>query len=106
MPDWVEARIWTEMPLVSGHQVREFGIAFLDAKTGWVGAMPKGLYISDGGLTWKPIEMGNAVNKIRPVETERGHVGFAIGINVHRLEIPVHQNSSYSCDPFAICQWA
>lgn len=81
-------RTWTEVPLVDDHRVRQFGIAFLDAQTGWVGAMPHGFVTRDGGLTWSKAGFGNAVNKIRLVRTDAGITGFAIGTNVHRLRIP------------------
>ena len=80
-------KTWAEMPLVSDHKVREFGVGFLDARTGWVGAVPNGFQTMDGGATWQAVEMGNAVNKIRILETDSGHVGYAIGINVHRIEV-------------------
>ncbi len=81
-------KTWSELPLVSDPKVREFGIAFLDAKTGWVGAVPNGFQTTDGGSSWQAVEMGNAVNKIRLIETETSHVGFAIGMNVYRFEAP------------------
>lgn len=81
-------KTWAEMPLVSDPKVREFGVGFIDARTGWVGAVPNGFHTTDGGATWKAVEMGNAVNKIRILETDSGFVGFAIGMNVHRLDVP------------------
>ena len=82
-------RTWSEIPLVSDAKVREFGIAFLDENIGWIGAMPNGFQTTDGGATWQAIEMGNAVNKIRLLKTDTGHVGYAIGVEVHRIDIPV-----------------
>ena len=81
-------KTWSEIPLVSDHKVREFGIAFLDTKIGWVGAVPNGFQTTDGGASWQAVEMGNAVNKIRVLETETSHVGYAIGLNVYRFEAP------------------
>ncbi|MCY2984757.1 MAG: hypothetical protein NTY15_14130 [Planctomycetota bacterium] len=81
-------KTWAELPLVSDHKVREFGVGFLDARTGWVGAVPNGFQTTDGGATWKAVEMGNAVNKIRILETDSSQVGYAIGMNVHRIEVP------------------
>jgi photosystem II stability/assembly factor-like uncharacterized protein/pimeloyl-ACP methyl ester carboxylesterase len=81
-------RTWTEVPLVVDHRVRQFGVAFLDATTGWVGAMPHGFVTRDGGLTWSKAGFGNAVNKIRLVRTGQDVTGFAIGTNVHRLRLP------------------
>lgn len=79
-------KTWTEIPLVEDAKVREFGVAFIDEKTGWVGAVPGGFETVDGGATWSRVEMGNAVNKIRVLKTDSGWTGFAIGVNVHRLE--------------------
>lgn len=79
---------WSEIPLVSDAKVREFGIAFLDENIGWVGAMPNGFQTTDGGATWQAIEMGSAVNKIRLLKSDSQHVGYAIGVNVYRIDIP------------------
>lgn len=77
---------WTEIPLVDNHAVRQFGVAFSDANTGWVGAMPGGFYTADGGATWQPVKFGNAVNKIRLLPTEAGLVGYAVGVEVHKFD--------------------
>ena len=79
---------WEELPLINDAKVREFGIAFLDEQTGWVGATPNGFQTQDGGKTWKAVEMGNAVNKIRLLKSDHGYVGYAIGLNVYRIDIP------------------
>ncbi len=79
---------WTETPLVTDANVRPFGIAFLNERIGWVGAVPHGFFTSDGGATWDKADIGNAVNKIRLLSTSEGTVGFAIGTNVYRLDIP------------------
>ena len=81
-------RTWSEIPLVDDHSVRQFGVAFLDDQTGWVGALPNGFFTNDGGQTWQKATMGNAVNKIRLLSTQSKTVGFAIGTEVHRIEIP------------------
>ena len=81
-------RTWVEIPLVDDHKVREFGIAFVDADRGWVGAMPRGFGTTDGGRTWTPADFGNAVNKIRLVPTKDGVVGYAIGVEIHKLVLP------------------
>jgi photosystem II stability/assembly factor-like uncharacterized protein len=79
---------WMEIPLVDDAKVREFGVAFLDRNTGGGGAMPNGFQTTDGGKTWQTVEMGNAVNKIRLLKTDSKQVGYAIGVNVHRIDIP------------------
>jgi photosystem II stability/assembly factor-like uncharacterized protein/pimeloyl-ACP methyl ester carboxylesterase len=81
-------RSWNEVTLVDDHAVREFGIAFIDADTGFVGAMPHGFVTVDGGISWQDVSFGNAVNKIRLLESESGITGFAIGTGAHRLRMP------------------
>jgi photosystem II stability/assembly factor-like uncharacterized protein/pimeloyl-ACP methyl ester carboxylesterase len=81
-------RTWTEIPLVDDAKVRAFGLAFLDADVGWVGAMPHGFATTDGGRTWTRADFGNAVNKIRLVRSAEGVTGYAIGVDVHRLRRP------------------
>ena len=68
--------------------MREFGIAFRDPLTGWVGAMPHGFVTTDGGLHWHNADIGNAVNKIRLLRHGEGVTGFAIGTEVRRLRLP------------------
>lgn len=80
---------WSELPLVDDAKVRAFGVGFVDERRGWVGAMPGGFETDDGGASWKRVEMGAAVNKVRIVRTPDGRtLGFAIGVEVHRLELP------------------
>lgn len=81
-------KTWTELPLVSDPRVREFGVAFLSPQIGWVGAMPHGFQTLDGGKTWTQVDMGNAVNKIRLLQSGNGYVGYAIGLGVHRIDVP------------------
>lgn len=78
---------WNEQLLVDDFKVREFGIAFIDEKRGWVGATPHGFVTEDGGLTWQKEEFGNAVNKIRVLKHSTGTYLHAIGVDVHRLEL-------------------
>ncbi len=40
---------------------------------------------SDGGKSWKAVEMGKALNKIRLLKTERGFAGYAIGVDLYKL---------------------
>ena len=81
--DWTIA--WADRP---GGARALFGIAFVDADRGWVGAMPRGFGTTDGGRTWTPADFGNAVNKIRLVPTKDGVVGYAIGVEIHKLVLP------------------
>jgi photosystem II stability/assembly factor-like uncharacterized protein len=79
---------WAELPLIDDLKVREFAIAFVDADRGWVGAMPHGFATIDGGKTWTKVDFGNAVNKIRLVPSKDGIVGYAIGVEIHKLVLP------------------
>jgi len=78
---------WRELPLVNDGRVREFGVGFVDNNWGWVGGSTGGFETRDGGATWAPVEMGRAVNKIRIVREEGVVRAFAIGANLHRLDI-------------------
>ncbi|MGN6152178.1 MAG: WD40/YVTN/BNR-like repeat-containing protein [Lysobacteraceae bacterium] len=79
---------WHEIPLDKDAAAREFGIGFRDARTGWVGTMNTGYQTTDGGKTWRKVEMGRAVNKIRIVPDGDGFVGYAIGMDVYKLDMP------------------
>ncbi len=79
---------WREIDLVDDFAVREFGIAFATEKLGWVGTTTSGFQTTDGGATWTRVEMGRAVNKIRLLPTPDGLVGYAIGVDVHKLVLP------------------
>lgn len=87
-------KTWSELPLVDNHAVREFGIAFVDENTGWVGAAPHGFGTTDGGKTWSPVSFGNAVNKIRIVRTPQEAILYAIGVEVHRMRIPASPSAA------------
>ncbi len=81
-------KTWSEVPLVNEAKVRQFGVAFVDANRGWVGAMPSGFETIDGGKTWLKTNFGNAVNKIRVIEDGDQWRLFAIGVNVSTLAVP------------------
>jgi len=81
-------RRWKEVLLTDDHSVRPFGIGFIDASKGWVGTNKGGYATSDGGQTWRPQEIGPAVNKIRVLRTPEGVVCYAIGARVYRWEGP------------------
>lgn len=80
-------RSWQELPLAEGADIREFGIGFLDENRGWVGSVAGGFETQDGGQSWQPAAIGRAVNKIRVVRSGDTTRVFAIGIDVHRLDI-------------------
>jgi photosystem II stability/assembly factor-like uncharacterized protein len=80
-------RTWHELPLIADARWRSFGIGFANDRLGWVGGNHGGLETRDGGATWSPVEMGKAVNKIRFVGKSADRRAFAIGSEVHRLDL-------------------
>ncbi|GAM97705.1 BNR repeat protein [alpha proteobacterium U9-1i] len=80
---------WRELPLVDDARVREFGIGFVNENWGWIGASTTGFETRDGGLSWAPIEMGRAVNKIRVLHDGDAVRAFAIGVEVRRFDAVV-----------------
>ncbi len=78
---------WTEVALVKDHTVMEFGVGFIDANIGWIGAMDGGWKTMDGGQSWVHEPMGRAVNKIRVIPSPTGPVIFAIGVDVRKLDL-------------------
>ncbi|MCC6477873.1 MAG: hypothetical protein IT552_01505 [Sphingomonadaceae bacterium] len=80
---------WKEILLVDEAGIREFGVGFVDTMRGWVGTSKGGFETRDGGKSWQRIEFGRAVNKIRVVPGPSGGKRlFAIGVDVHRLNLP------------------
>ncbi len=79
---------WVEVPLVRNHAVRQFGVGFVDDRRGWVGTNAGGYETRDGGATWRFVEMGRAVNKIRLVPNADGVDGYAIGVDLYKLRLP------------------
>jgi hypothetical protein len=71
---------------VDDARVRAFGIGFVDENRGWVGTSTTGFETRDGGATWAPVAMGQAVNKIRILKQGQGFRAFAIGVQLHRLD--------------------
>ncbi|MBS0661480.1 MAG: hypothetical protein JSR82_24985 [Verrucomicrobia bacterium] len=82
-------RTWRELPLVDDAPTREFGIAFVDERLGWVGTSTGGFETRDGGSSWQRIEFGRAVNKIRVIRDARGRAlaAVAIGTEVWRIDL-------------------
>ena len=81
-------KTWQELALADDYAVREFGVGFADEKTGWVGTTTTGFETTDGGRTWRRVEMGRAVNKIRIVPDGDHYVGYAIGVDVYKFDTP------------------
>lgn len=79
---------WQEVALADDYAVREFGIGFADEQTGWVGASTTGFETHDGGKSWRRVEMGKAVNKIRIVPDGDHYVGYGIGVSVYKFGTP------------------
>jgi photosystem II stability/assembly factor-like uncharacterized protein/dienelactone hydrolase len=78
---------WQEINLVEDAGAREFGIGFIDENHGFVGTMNSGYETKDGGLTWTPINLGMACNKIRIYRDANGKIyGYAIGVDVLKGE--------------------
>lgn len=80
-------RSWRELPLVHGAGIQQFGVAFVDEARGWVGCKANGYETRDGGKSWTPVAFGRAVNKIRVTKGAGGTRLFAIGVDVHRLDL-------------------
>lgn len=80
-------RSWHELPLVSDPKWRSFGIGFADERLGWVGGTVGGLETRDGGRNWSPTNFGKGVNKIRFIGSGPDRRAYAIGLDVHRLDL-------------------
>jgi photosystem II stability/assembly factor-like uncharacterized protein len=81
---------WREIPLVSDHAVREFGVGFVTPEIGWVGAIDGAYQTLDGGVSWSKVaseNIGRAINKIRVLRTSEGFVAYAVGTNVAKFEV-------------------
>jgi photosystem II stability/assembly factor-like uncharacterized protein len=81
-------RTWREMPLVTDLAAREFGIGFASEQLGWIGTRSRGYETRDGGRSWAPVAMGEAVNKVRVVNGPDGRrKAFAIGVSVFTADL-------------------
>jgi photosystem II stability/assembly factor-like uncharacterized protein len=81
-------RSWREMPLVTDLAAREFGVGFATEQMGWIGTRQRGYETRDGGRTWAPVTMGEAVNKVRVVNGPDGRrKAVAIGVNVFTADL-------------------
>ena len=78
---------WNEINLVEDAAARQFGIGFIDENHGFVGTMNSGYETNNGGLTWKPINLGMACNKIRIYKDANGKIyAYGIGVDVMKGE--------------------
>jgi photosystem II stability/assembly factor-like uncharacterized protein len=77
---------WQELDLCEDFQARPFGVGFVDALHGYVGTMNSGYETRDGGATWHQIDLGMACNKIRIHHDQNQFFGYAIGVNVFKLQ--------------------
>lgn len=77
---------WQEIDLVEDHAARQFGIGFVTENHGFVGTVNSGYETLDGGKTWRPIDLGRACNKIRIYKEDNKVFGYAIGVDVFKLE--------------------
>lgn len=77
---------WEELPLVRDGAARPLGVGFVSPSIGWVGTARGGFQTTNGGATWQPVAMGEAVNKVRVVRAGEGFVAFAIGFDVYKLD--------------------
>ena len=78
---------WQEINLVEDATARPFGVGFIDENHGFVGTMNTGYETKDGGITWSPVNLGMACNKIRIYKASNGSVyGYSIGVDVMKGE--------------------
>ncbi|HAD33643.1 MAG TPA: hypothetical protein DCF44_03970 [Chitinophagaceae bacterium] len=78
---------WNEINLVEDAAARQFEIGFIDENHGFVGTMNSGYETNNGGLTWKPINLGMACNKIRIYKDANGKIyAYGIGVDVMKGE--------------------
>lgn len=80
-------RSWSELALAERAGEQLFGVGFVDERRGWVGGKAGGYATHDGGRSWTPAAIGRAVNKVRIVRGVDTTRVFAIGVEVHRLDL-------------------
>lgn len=76
---------WTEIPLAN-NSCSEFGVGFVNDSTGWVGTDGTGFQTLDAGATWTPKNIGQYANKIQIVYSKYGFTGYAIGLNIYKMD--------------------
>lgn len=77
---------WQELLFCEDFQARSFGVGFINEQHGYVGTLHSGYETRDGGATWAKIDLGMACNKIRIYKEKEKVYGYAIGVNVFKLE--------------------
>lgn len=85
---------WSEVLLIENAAWRSFGVGFASPTHGWVGGNLGGLETVDGGALWRPVDFGKAVNKLRFVTHPGGVRVYAIGSELHRLELPLRARAA------------
>lgn len=79
-------KTWFELPLVEDIKAREFGIGFVDKNLGFVGTRIGGFQTDDGGKTFRPNNLGPAINKMRILRKGGQTRAFAVGLDVWRAD--------------------
>lgn len=95
-------KTWKELPLVQNPEVNEFGIGFATPELGWVGTNKGGFETRDGGASWKPVELGRVVNKIRILPDGASFRAYAIGADVYQFGIPPAPAASTDSTPVSV----
>jgi photosystem II stability/assembly factor-like uncharacterized protein len=84
---------WNELLLGSGAR-KEFGIAFVNDSTGWLGTDATGYFTKDGGKSWRTAALGTYANKIRIIRHDNGVTAYAIGLNIFKYSETVNSIES------------
>ena len=83
---------WEKVVVTRDKDWVPYGIAFTDETHGYVGGSTGGYETRDGGRSWRAVSMGLSVNKIRFVTgADGGKTAYAIGEDVHKLNMPAGQ---------------
>jgi photosystem II stability/assembly factor-like uncharacterized protein len=95
-------KTWQELPLVDDAGVREFGVGFATPLLGWVGTSKGGFETRDGGATWRAVDLGRVVNKIRVLPDGAGFRAYAIGADVYAYGAPPVKPAAVETAPVAV----
>ena len=81
---------WQELPFTT-NGCKAFGVGFADDSTGWIGTdTGTGYETRDGGQTWQSSTVGRFINKVRLIRdgvTGQLTAGYAIGLNLTKLQL-------------------